>query len=76
MQARSHVSCLTLAAAQKLKIAASCYLGLEKKAQLILMHSCVAGLSLYSSSAMKHGGVWHLPWYTMIWLKQKSRTPS
>ena len=31
MQARSHVVCLTLAAAQKLKIAASCYLGLEKK---------------------------------------------
>lgn len=31
MQARSQVACLTLAAAQKLKIAASCNLGLEKK---------------------------------------------
>lgn len=31
MQARSHVACLTLAAAQKLKIAASRYLGLGKK---------------------------------------------
>lgn len=31
MQARWHVACLTLVALQKLKIAASCYLGLEKK---------------------------------------------
>lgn len=73
MQAKSYVACLTLAAAQKLKIAALCYLGLgKKKAQLDLMHSCVVDLSLCNISAMKHKGVQHLPWYTMIWPKQKS----
>lgn len=41
MQARSHVACSTLAAAQKLKIAASCYLALGKKAPLDLVRSPV-----------------------------------
>lgn len=57
MQVRSHGACLTLAAAQKLKIVLP---GTRKKAQLGLMHSWVVGLSLCTSSALKHKRVQHL----------------